>query len=436
VTDNPDIFPGNIGAERSILGAILLEEKAYDEAAALGLDAYHFSLDSHRIIFGAIQILAQHSSAIDIVTLSSYLRDHKQLAKVGDIGYVSGLLDGVPDRPSIKHYVRIVVEKAAQRALILACGAATEGLQQEMNSGDAIEYLTDKMLQVQTGSDEAPARRLIEFSEATYSEWEKLAQGTSDLIGLSTGVDSLDLATTGIRQTEFWVYAGRTGDGKTNLVLQTIARSCQEDIPVAIFSLEMPKETLLQRLWAGEGRVDFNHIRYPRRLNTETKMKIEQAMCEVAKWPLFVVEESGIQLSKLIAKAKLLIRRERVRLIAVDYVQLVSTYGRDERERLTKISHGLMALAKDTGVPVIGISQLTRPKDGNENQRPAIFNLKESGSLENDAHVIVMIYRPVDERKMKTGEDELIVGKQRGGMTSIEKVAFMPWLRFHERIDQ
>ena len=420
-------------AEKSILGAILLNSQAYDEAAAFGLVPEDFSLDSHRKIYRAMSSLAESASAIDLVTVVNYLDQHRDLAKVGDSGYVAGLLDGVPDRPSIKHYARIVREKAARLKIVHACEATQAGLSQEMTSGDAIEYLTDTMLQVQTGSDEAPARRVIEFTDATYSDWVKLSETDSTLVGLSTGVNALDLSTTGIRETELWVYAGRTGDGKTNLALQAAAANCREEIPVAIFSVEVAKEALLQRLWAGEGRVGFGDIRFPRRLSAETKLTIKQAMLEVGRWPLFVVEESGIQLSKLIAKAKLLIRREKVRLIVVDYVQLVATHGRDERERLTKISRGLMGLAKDTGVPVIGVSQLSRPKDGNENQRPAIFNLKESGSLENDAHVVVMIYRPVDDRKMKTNEDELIIGKQRSGVSSVEKVCFMPWLRFHER---
>ncbi len=156
-------------------------------------------------------------------------------------------------------------------------------------------------------------------------------------------------------------------------------------------------------------------------------------MVEVAKWPLFIEDESELSLSKLRAKARWLIRREKVKLTAIDYVQLLSTTGRDERERLTKISHGLMALAKDTDVPVIELSQLARPQNGNENQRPTIYNLKESGSIEQDADVIVLIYRPVDDRKLKTGEDELIVGKQRGGVTSVERVAFTNFLRFKER---
>lgn len=419
--------------ERSILGAVLLNSELYDEAVGVGLTPDDFSLDSHKVIFRSMCALAESSSALDIVTVVNYLDSHKDLARIGDTAYVSGLLDGVPDRPSIKHYVRIVKEKAAQRKLLHACDAAKAGLSEEMTSRDAMEYLTDQMLQVQTGSDESPARRVMEFSGEAYAEWTKLCNSTADLAGLSTGIDSVDLATTGIRAGERWVYAGRTGDGKTCLALQTIAANCRNGIPVCMFSIEMGKEALLQRLWASEARVDYNHVRFPRRLPPDTKTRIQSAMLEVAEWPLFIVEESSIPLSKLIAKAKLVIRRERAQLIVVDYVQLVSVAGKEERERITKVSHGLMALAKDSNVPIIEISQLARPKDGNENLRPTIYSLKESGSIENDADVIVMIYRPVDDRKLKTGEDELIIGKQRGGVTSVEKVAFTNFLRFKER---
>jgi len=157
-------------------------------------------------------------------------------------------------------------------------------------------------------------------------------------------------------------------------------------------------------------------------------------MAEVGKWPLFVVADSSISLQKLTAKARLLIKREKVKLLIVDYVQILTAPGKDERERLTKISTALRALAKDTGVPVLAISQLNRPKEGNPNARPNKFHLKESGSLENDAHVIIMTYRPVNEFGQPTGEDELIIAKQRHGPVSNERVYFDPkTLTFYER---
>ena len=342
---------------------------------------------------------------------------------MADYGYVSGLLDGVPDRPSIRHYVKIVREKSAQRRLVHACNATIGAIGDGCSSQEAIEGLGEKILQIQTGSDDAPAQRVVSFTDEVYNEWEKLADGSGDLIGLTTSLDCLDLATTGIRKGELWLIGGRTGDGKTALSLQIAAANCRKEIPVAMFSIEMAKGDLLQRLWSHEGKIPFQCVRYPRRLEPEVR------------WPLFVVEDSSLSIQKLVAKARLLIRQEKVQLLIVDYVQLISAPARDEKERLTKVSNALRALAKDTGVPVVAISQLSRPRDGSLNSRPNKFHLKESGSQENDSHVIILTYRPVDELGNPTGEDELIIAKQRHGPVSNERVRFeSETLTFHERL--
>lgn len=417
-------LPTNVAAERSILGAILMNPKAYDEAAALGVVADDFSLDSHRRIYRRMEELAYKGAAIDVITLTSLLSDRNELIAVGDAAYVGSLIEGLPGRPSIKSYVRIVKEKAAQRKIIHSCNATVGGIADEMTSGEAMEYLQDQILQIQTGSDDAPAQRIIAFSEQVYSEWEQTSKGGGDLIGLSTSLDALDFATTGIRKGELWLIGGRTGDGKTALALQITAANCQREIPVGFFSIEMAKGDLLQRLWSHEGGIPFQRIRYPRHLEPDTRERVQQSMCEVGKWPLFVVEDGSLSIQKLLAKARLLVRQERVQLLVVDYVQLISAPARDEKERLTKISNALRSLAKDTGVPIVAISQLSRPKDGNQNVRPNKFHLKESGSMENDSHVIILTYRPVDEYSNPIGEDELIIAKQRHGPVSNERVFF------------
>lgn len=418
------LLPSDADAERSVLGAILMDAKAFDESVSLGAVVDDFSLDSHRRIFRCIEELADKGTAIDLVTLISMLSDRRELAAVGDAGYVSSLIEGLPDRPSVRSYVRIIKEKSAQRKIIHTCGAVVGEITNEMTSAAAMEYLQDQILQIQTGSDDAPAQRVISFSDQVYAEWEQISNGHGDLIGLSTSLDALDLATTGIRKGELWLIGGRTGDGKTALALQMAAANCRQEIPVAFFSIEMSNADLLQRLWSHAGSIPFQRIRYPRHLDQNTRHQVEQTMCQVGKWPLFVVEDGSLSIQKLLAKARLLIRQERLQLLIVDYVQLVSAPARDEKGRLTKVSNALRTLAKETGVPVVAISQLSRPKDGNQNFRPNKFHLKESGSMENDSHVIILTYRPVDEFGNPTGEDELIIAKQRHGPVSNERVSF------------
>ena len=414
--------PANVEAERSILGGILLDPKAYDEAADLGLSASDFLLDSHRRIYSRMVELAESSRPIDQITLIEELERHRELGTVGDVGYISDLITGVPDRPSIRHYVKIVREKADQRKLIHAFNAAIGAIADGSSSQES--DVSERLLQIQTGSDDAPAERVLKFSDAVYQEWTQLADGADAVIGLTTGVDCVDLATTGIRPGETWAIGGRTGDGKTSLGLQIAAANCRRDVAVGFFSIEMSKSELLQRLWSHEGKIPFGYIRNPRWGTDEMRSQVLRAVASVGRWPLFVAEDGSLSLQKLVAKSRLLIRQEKLGLLVVDYVQLISANAPNERERITKISSQIRALAKDTGVPIVAVSQLNRPKDRNPNERPNKFSMKESGSLENDANTILLIYRPMDDFGRPNGEDELIVAKQRHGPVSNEKVFF------------
>jgi replicative DNA helicase len=206
--------------------------------------------------------------------------------------------------------------------------------------------------------------------------------------------------------------------------LQIAAANCRRDVAVGYFSIEMSKSELLQRLWSHEGKIPFGYIRNPRWGSAEMRSQVLRAMATVGRWPLFVAEDGSLSLQKLVAKSRLLIRQEKLGLLVVDYVQLISANAPNERERITKISSQIRALAKDTGVPIVAVSQLNRPKDRSLNERPNKFSMKESGSLENDANTILLIYRPMDDSGRPAGEDELIIAKQRHGPVSNEKVFF------------
>ena len=417
-------IPSSVEAERSVLGGIVLDANAYEEAAARGLTESDFALDSNRRIYRRMIELAESSRPIDTITLVEELERHKELEAVGGVGYVSGLMDGVPDRPSIRHYVDIVREKSKLRKLMQACNASIDAISEGSSSRECIGDLSESLLQIQTGSDAAPAERVLKFTDAVYGDWQRLADGSDDLVGLTTGIESVDLVTTGIRPGETWAIGGRTGDGKTSLALQIAAANCRRGVAVGYFSIEMSKSELLQRLWCHEGKINFGYIRNPRCASREVRAQLPQAVKTVGLWPLYVAEDSSLSLQKLVAKARLLIRQEKLGLLVVDYVQLISANAPNERERITKISSQIRALAKDSGVPIVAISQLNRPKDRNLNERPNKFSMKESGSLENDANTILLIYRPMDDFGRPTGDDEIVIAKQRSGPVSNEKVRF------------
>jgi replicative DNA helicase len=318
--------------------------------------------------------------------------------------------------------------------VMAACNATVAAVAEGSSSQDAIGRLGETMLQIQTGSDDAPAERVLKFSERVYSDWEKLADGSDDLIGLSTGLESLDLVTTGIRPGETWAIGGRTGDGKTSLALQIAAANCRRDVAVGYFSIEMSKEEMLQRLWSHEGKIPFGYIRSPRHISADMRSQVRRAMATVGSWPLLVAVDGSLSIQRLVAKARMLIRQEKLGLIIVDYVQQVIAMAPNERERITKISGQIRALAKDTGVPILAVSQLNRPLQRNANERPNKFSMKESGSLENDSHTILLIYRPSDNFGQPTGDDEIIIAKQRHGPVSNEAVRFdARTMTFYER---
>jgi replicative DNA helicase len=420
--------------ERKILGLMMLNPNVYDEAIALGLASSDFYASSNRRIFSSIIELAESSRPTDMSAVIEELRRRDELTVVGGAAYVSSLTDGLTNRSSIKHFVKTVREKADQRKVTHACTAGVTAISEGASSRDCIAQLSETLLQISTGSEDAPAEKVLNISSSVYKDWERLADRSGELEGLTTGIESIDLVTTGVRPGETWAIGGRTGDGKSALALQIAAANLRRGVGVAYFSIEMSRDELLQRLWANEENIPFGHIRRPKGLNGETRKRVQSAMTKVSLWPLSLIEDGALSLQKLIAKSRLLIRREKPGLLVVDYLQQISAHAPNERERLTKISNQIRALAKDTGVPVLAVSQLNRPKERDPNERPNKFSLKESGSLENDANTILLIYRPVDEFGWPTGDDEIIVAKQRHGPVSNERVHFdSQTLTFHER---
>lgn len=415
----------NPEAERAVLASVLLDESGaqYDAAVGLGLSAEHFSLDSNREIFRTITRLLEGGLSAGLVEIANALSDLKRLEAVGGVAYISGLLDGAVGG-SVRGTVKILLEKSAKRKTSAACESAKASLEAGEPSKKVIGNLEETLLAIQAGSDGATILPVAAYTDAALNEWLKLADSDSDLLGLSTGIHGLDMATCGICPGELWLLGGRTGDGKSSLALGAVAANCRQKLPVGMFSYELSRKEIMHRLWVAESDMPYQAIRRPRSISPEKRKEIARSACDVGLWPLYIEDDSGLNISQLAAKARLLIRQHGIRLLVVDYVQLVTAAAQNERERITKVSNALRGLAKSTQVPVIAISQLSRPKGNDENARPNKFDLKESGSLENDAHTIVLIYRPKEKEGIFKGEDELIIAKQRNGMIGMEPVYF------------
>jgi replicative DNA helicase len=426
-------LPANVEAERSILGAILLDNLAYNEAAE-HLKAEDFSLDSHRRIFTRMVDLSESSRPIDMITLVEELDRRKELEAIGDVGYISGLVDGVPDRPSIEHYIKIVRDKALLRGLIHAASAA---IARASEQGDpAEEILNDAEAAIFQLSEKRIGRGFMgvqDIVKESFGSVDALLQRGQRITGLATHYTDLDEMTSGFQRSDLIIIAARPSMGKTAFAMNVAENASIEDQKVVgMFSLEMSREALLLRLLCSRARVDSHKMRTGS-LWRDDMTKVVHAMEQLAQAPIFIDDTPGISLSEMRAKARRLQQAQgKLDLIIVDYLQLMSGGGRryeNRTQEVSAISRGLKALAKELAVPVIALSQLSRaPESRGGDHRPQLSDLRESGSIEQDADVVAFIFREEvykqDDPDLQ-GKAELIIAKQRNGPTGRVNLAFL-----------
>jgi len=426
-------LPANVEAERSILGAIMLDNLAYNEAAE-HLKPEDFSLDSHRRIFTRMVDLAESSRPIDMITLVEELDRCKELEAIGDVGYVSGLLDGVPDRPSIEHYIKIVRDKALLRGLIHAANAAITRASDQ--SDPAEEILNDAEAAIFQLSEKRIGRGFMgvqDIVKESFGSVDALLQRGQRITGLATHYTDLDEMTSGFQRADLIIIAARPSMGKTAFAMNIAENASIEDQKVVgMFSLEMSREALLLRLLCSRARVDSHKMRTGS-LWRDDMTKVVHAMEQLAHAPIFIDDTPGIALSEMRAKARRLQQSQgKLDLIIVDYLQLMSGGSRryeNRTQEVSAISRGLKALAKELSVPVIALSQLSRaPESRGGDHRPQLSDLRESGSIEQDADVVAFIFREEvykqDDPDLQ-GKAELIIAKQRNGPTGRVNLAFL-----------
>jgi len=426
-------LPANIDAERSILGAILLDNFAYNQAAE-HLRTEDFSLDSHRRIYSRMVDLAESSRPIDMITLIEELDRHKDLQAIGDVAYVSSLVEGVPERPSIEHYVKIVRDKALLRGLISAASAAIARASDQSDAAE--EVLSDAEAAIFQLSEKRIGRGFMgvqEIVRETFGSVDALLQRGQRITGLATHYLDLDEMTSGLQRSDLVIIAARPSMGKTAFVMNIAENAAIEDQQVVgVFSLEMSREALLMRLLCSQARVDAHKMRTGSLWQDDTK-RVVKAMEQLAHAPIFIDDTPGISLSEMRAKARRLKQSQgRLDLIIVDYLQLMSGGGKrfeNRTQEVSAISRGLKALAKEMQVPVIALSQLSRaPESRGGDHRPQLADLRESGSIEQDADLVMFIFREEvykqDDPELQ-GRAEIIIAKQRNGPIGRVKMAFL-----------
>jgi replicative DNA helicase len=372
------------------------------------------------------------SRGVDSVTLLNELARHVEIEAVGGAAYVASLTEGVPRRPAVDSYVQIVDEAARRRRTHKALqGMVTEVEDLGEDVNEMLARGVSQMLELQsTKQESATSAAIVPLLDRMKQEHTR----KSDLLGLPTGLQSLDLLTRGMQPSELIVVGARSGVGKSSFMLQAAMANCQAGNGVLLFSLEMTREQLLRRMLASVAQVPFVAARDTKWASDSDMAKLEYAAQVIADWPLEIDSSGAIHIDKLGAKARHAIRRNGVKLVCVDYAQIVPADGRDERLRVAAVSRGATRLAKDEGVPVMLLSQLSRPDKANANRRPRLSDLRETSQLENDANVAVLLHRPVDDEEQPGSAAELIVAKQRSGATGVFPLEFnQRSLMFEER---
>ncbi len=431
-------LPHNLDAERSVLGAILLDNHALNAAVEL-LRPEDFFLEQHRRLFHRMVALAEQHQAIDPVTLAEELERHGELQAAGGAAYLAQLMEGVPRTTHVEHYARIVKEKALLRNLI----HVTEAIQQQALEADrqADEILDRAESLIFQLAEDRVRTGLVGVRELVRDSYERLERMVSEgrrLTGLSTGYRQLDQLTSGLQPSELIILAARPSMGKTALALNIAENvALGERRAVAIFSLEMSKESLLLRLLSARARLDAHKFRSGL-LGREDWKKMAATLAELAEAPLWIDDTGSTTVMEIGTKARRLKHDKGLDLVIVDYLQLLTARGKfsNRNEEVASLSRGLKSLAKELKVPVLVLSQLTRAPE-REDRRPQLADLRESGAIEQDADVVLFIHRPNFYRPELPEEErrkaELIIAKQRNGPTDrLHFVFFERFTRFEE----
>ena len=421
-------LPSNVEAERSILGAILLDNTVCNQAIEL-LRREDFFLDSHRRIFDKMVSLTERLMPIDLITLSDELRRAGEFEQIGGATYIASLIDGVPRTDTIEPYAKLVKQKSMLRKLISASQQIVSLAFEEEDDADVIIDKAEHLIfQIAEDRIRQGFQYIGDVAHRRLEQIEQMAGRPEMITGVPTGFTDFDRMTSGLQRQELVVIAARPSMGKTALALNMAQYAAKNGNVVGIFSLEMSAEQLVSRLLCSEARVDAHRLRTGY-LNREEWARLADALRRLCETKVYIDDSAAVSVMEMRAKCRRLKAEHGLDLLIIDYLQLMAGRGRMEsrQQEVSQISRDLKGLAKELDVPVVALSQLSRAPEQRSEHKPQLSDLRESGAIEQDSDLVCFIFReevynPTDENQ---GTAELIIGKQRNGPTGVVPLAFL-----------
>ena len=423
-TEALKVPPHSIEAEQSVLGSLMLDNESWEKTADL-LVEHDFYRRDHQLIFRAIADLFEQSQPVDVITLAEYHDKRGELDKVGELAYLGMLARNTPSSANIIAYASIVRERSILRQLI-AVGTAISNVAFNPEGKSSEEMLDLAEGQVFEIAEKGAKRsggfiQVKEVLSRVVDRIDTLFEQDSPITGLSSGFNDFDEQTSGMQPADLVIVAGRPSMGKTTFAMNLAEHAAiKSKVPVAVFSMEMPADALAMRMLSSLGQIDQHRLRTGR-LNDDDWPRLTSAIALLNEAPLFIDDTPALTVTELRARARRLKREHGLSMIVIDYIQLMQGSSRSSNENrateISEISRSLKALAKELGVPVVALSQLNRSLEQRPNKRPIMSDLRESGAIEQDADLIVFIYRDevYNEDSAEKGKAEIIISKQRNG---------------------
>ncbi len=425
------IPPHSIEAEQSVLGGLMLENRAWEQIADRIVEEDFYRYD-HRLIFRAIADLAEENKPLDVITLSEWLKQRAELHEAGGLAYLGTLAKDTPSAANIRAYADIVREKSVLRQLI---SVGTEIADAAFNSGDRpskdlLDEAEQKVFHIaEQGNRQQAFHPIKELLKSSLAKIEELSKSEGTITGEATGYTDLDEKTSGFHGGDLVIVAGRPAMGKTTFSMNIAEHVALNNKTVAIFSMEMPAEQLVLRLFASNGRVPLTDIRTGK-IRQEDWPRIGMAVKAFSQTKLFIDDSAALSPTEIRAKTRRLAREQGgLGLVVIDYLQLMQTGAKSDNRasEISEISRSLKGLAKELDCPIIALSQLNRSLEQRPNKRPIMSDLRESGAIEQDADIIIFIYRDevYNEESPDKGMAEVIIGKQRNGPIGTVRLTFI-----------